>query len=133
MKQRLLVMLAVVVVLTLTQVGTAHTDGIGKWTKDQQYMWGAYTLVWALDFGQTRDIAKRPDEYREKYAEAWLGRHPSVGRVNNMLVLEYVATYVASTQLESGCRTALLLALIVFHGTMVGNNNAVGLKVDWRF
>ena len=134
MKQRLLVILAVVVVLTLSQVGTAHAEGISKWTKDQQYLWGAYTLAWAVDFGYTRHQSKNQGRYYEDGATAWLTEHPSIGRVNNVFAVWYVGTYAIATQLPEDLRTVWLIACFASH--MVENANSgstVGMQIDWEF
>ncbi len=99
------------------------------WTPTQKILWGTYTASWLVDFGQTRYIAEHPDTYREDTSSWIIGEHPSVGKVNNYFLGQYVLNYLISDRLDKsrGWYVGLLTAI---HTEAAIGNVGIGIKID---
>jgi hypothetical protein len=53
-----------------------------EWTRQDTYREGSYFFLDAIDWLQTRNIAKHPNKFRECTSTFALGEHPSVLQVN---------------------------------------------------
>lgn len=99
------------------------------WTPEQQVKLAAAETLLAVDWLQTRQIAKNPDTYHE--LNPILGNHPSVGRVNLYFLSSAVATYVLADVLPSKYRDWLLTGVIAVEVIATANNANIGVKVRW--
>lgn len=99
------------------------------WTPTQKALWGTYTASWLVDLGQTRYIAENPDNYWEEQSAYLIGKHPSIGAVNNLFAAQYVLNYLISDRLgdHRGWYLGLFTAV---HTKCVAGNVAIGIKVD---
>ena len=102
------------------------------WTTGEKTLWGAYTLAWVVDLGQTRTIAKNPDRYYEDASEWAIGKHPSTGKVHNYFALQYIVNYLIADNIGKW-RSGAMAFSIMSHSYCIGNNEALGIKVDLKF
>ena len=94
------------------------------WDTEQKAMGAVLATVTAVDFMQTRFIAANPEFYERNPI---LGKHPSIGRVNNYFALSYLIGFLVLDALPSEYRTAALKAGIVLETIVVGHNMSIGV------
>lgn len=76
----------ILVCMLLLYPTTAKSQELSwKWTKTDTLFQAVDTALWVLDWGQTRDIAKKPDRHRE--SNPILGDHPTTGEVDRYFVI----------------------------------------------
>ena len=100
-----------------------------KWRKGEIGLQALSTSLQIIDWGQTLDIADKPDRYWE--LNPIVGKHPSRGRVNTYFALSIVSNIVTSHFLPSDWRYAWLTSRIVISGYFVNNNYGIGLRVNF--
>ena len=84
----------------------------------------------ATDWGQTRYIASHPQQY-EEVENPFLGRHPSMGKVN--------AWFIGSLAVNNGIMVALPKkyrpwyagVVTAYETRLVIRNNSIGIKIDF--
>lgn len=89
----------------------------------------AWQALHLIDWGQTRSIAKNPDQYRE--LNPILGEHPSIGRVNTYMAASAIAHIIVSDYLSGDWRTAWQWVTIGITASAVHNNYRIGLRLDF--
>ncbi len=99
------------------------------WTPTQKVLWGTYTAAWLVDFGQTRYIAENPDDFFEEQSAYLIGKHPSVGAVNNFFLAQYVLNYFIADNIGDN-RTWYLGIATFIHIDCAVNNASIGIKID---
>lgn len=87
----------------------------------------AAAVLHTADWLQTRQIARSPDRWAENNAP--LGRHPSIGRVNNYFALTGALLYTAC---ESGYGEKWVKYIwIATEAGAVAHNLSAGIQVKW--
>lgn len=104
----------------------AHAD---DWTKTDTGLEVAWLTLHALDWGQTRYIARNPDLFYER--NPILGDHPSVGRVNTYFALTAIAHYGVSQWLSPSNRRIWQTVSIGFAAGTVNANYNIGVRLDF--
>ena len=105
--------------------GCAHDP----WTKEQIALQSAATAFTVVDWGQTLDIAKKPNEYIE--TNPVLGKHPSEGRVNTYFAIATLGQIAIAHILPDKWRKRWLGANIMVEGYFVQGNYKLGLRVNF--
>lgn len=100
------------------------------WTKQDVALEATYILLHALDWGQTRQIARAPDRYYEAL-NPLLGRHPSQGRVDAYFALSTIAHAGITHLLPAKYRPYWQGVTIGISGYCVGLNLSIGLGFRW--
>lgn len=93
-------------------------------------LWVLMNAAIISDWGQTRYIADHPNIYWEE-TNPFLGRHPSMGKVN--------AWFVGSLAVNNGIMVALPKkyrpwyagVVTAYEARLVVRNNSIGVKVDF--
>ena len=101
----------------------------GDWTNADTARQAAYLTLHAADWGQTRNIAKRPDEFYE--VNPILGEHPSIRRVDSYMAFSALAHTAISYALPPKWRRRWQYASITVKAGIVGWNYSAGLKIDF--
>lgn len=104
----------------------AHAN---DWTGTDTALEVAWQLAHAVDWGQTRYIAKHPQDFRE--LNPFLGEHPSVGRVNTYFALTGLAHYAISRYIPAPKRRVWQSVTIGFAVGTVAHNHSIGVKIDF--
>ena len=104
----------------------AHAD---DWTGTDTGLEVAWQVAHAIDWGQTRYIAKHPQDFRE--LNPILGDHPSVGRVNTYFIATGLAHYGISQWLSPSNRRGWQTITIIFAVATVSRNHQIGVKIDF--
>lgn len=101
----------------------------GNWTKEDTYRQATYMTLHVIDWGQSRDIAKNPQIYRE--TNPLLGRHPSVSRVDAVLASTLLLhTYIAYKLPPSHRKTWQMFWVGVEFGATL-NNYRAGVEINF--
>ncbi len=87
------------------------------------------TVLLAIDWGQTRDIVARPDEFYE--TNPFLGPHPPRSRVDAYFAGWILANCAVTRLLEGDLRKAWLWSINTIQLGVVQNNVNIGLKVNF--
>ena len=120
--------LAIVIIsfILLTGCATYRPD---QWTKEQVVLQGVATGLKIIDFGQTLDIAKNPNKYKEMNLA--IGKHPSTSRVKRYFYISLIAQPVITWLLPDDYRNWWLGTNIVVSGYLVGHNYSIGLRANF--
>ena len=123
-------------VVVLMLAGANATADVGDARLDQRYFrdWEQTDTVLlataltasALDWAQTRYIARHPDRFHE--INPILGRHPSVGRVDAYFALCGLAAVGLTAVLSKTHRRWFLAGVTVVETAFVLHNDGIGIK-----
>jgi hypothetical protein len=113
------------------------THGIADdWTREDSYRQAALTALLVADWGQTRYIAKHPDQCNSKgcleeegIARFWIGRHPTTGQVNNYFAASIAVNAAISYVLPPVWRHGWQYLYIGYEANTVGRNRNIGIKM----
>jgi len=100
-----------------------------QWTKTDSALEAVYIGSTIIDWGQTRDIAKHPQEYHE--INPVLGRHPSLDTVDILIPAGIVAHGIISMALPPKYRIYWQAVFIGIEGFTVLSNYNIGLRIDF--
>jgi hypothetical protein len=100
-----------------------------KWTTQDTILETSWIVIHAVDWGQTRTIAKNPKQYREM--NPILGEHPSTQNVDLYMGASLLLHPLTSYLLPKPYRTWFQSITIFGSGSCVINNLGVGIKMDW--
>ena len=89
----------------------------------------AYLILHAVDWGQTRNIAKNPDEFYE--FNPLLGTHPSVKRVDSYMLVSALTHTAISYFLPRDWRHAFQHITLSVKSGLVDHNFSIGLRIDY--
>lgn len=112
-------------ILFLVLASPAHAD----WTKKDTVYQLTYTVLHLIDWGQTLDIARNPDDFYEM--NPILGEHPSVGRVNTYNIVSLITHTAISYYLPPKYRRWWQVSAIGVKVILVSHNNNIGVKVSF--
>jgi len=90
---------------------------------------GAALATLAVDWGQTRNIAKNPHRFYEK--NQVLGAKPSVGKVDAYFVGAMVGTVAVAYVLPRDYRRLFLASTLSMELSVIDQNRSIGIKVDF--
>jgi hypothetical protein len=99
------------------------------WSATDTILTGAALATIALDWGQTRTIARNPDKYRE--TNPILGPHPSLDRVNAFFALSMLATVGIAIALPPRDRKIFLGGVAIVETAFVIHNHGIGIRASW--
>lgn len=92
----------------------------------REILWQAIHLV---DWGQTLDIARSNGKYFE--INPLMGRHPSIGHVNNMMLAGAIAHLAGAYLCPDDLRSVYQWVSIIVNGAIVLRNHQIGLRVNF--
>lgn len=106
----------------------AHAES-EPWNSTDKALLTATEVAYYLDFRQTREIALNPVNYYEH--NALLGRHPSVGKVNNYFLATAIGTYLLADVLPPKYRRLFLSGALAVEVVTVAHNHRLGLRYNF--
>lgn len=118
-------LLALVLTSALTLTHAAEKDPFA-WTPAQKYLGAATLALIAIDWGQTRYIARNTDRYYER--NPLIGRKPDLGDVNYHFVAS-IALVAAVAHFIPEWRTGFLSGVAAGQLGVVINNRSIGIQV----
>lgn len=117
-------MLRIILMVMALAASTAHAD---DWRTEDTQCEIAYQVVAAMDWAQTRNIARNPGRWEEQ--NPVLGKHPSVGEVDAYFAVMGVLHYAVSEALPVEYRSAWQYVSIILESRSVVNNYSIGLSM----
>ena len=107
------------------------------WSTEQKALGWTWGALQAIDYMQTRYIAKHPDRYREVGSERWIGEHPTTKEVTKYFigstVFKLTLMHLMPTDFPIFNRTNFQYLNIVYTGSTVYHNNKIGIGIDVPF
>lgn len=98
------------------------------WTAPEKGWAAAWLATRAVDWAQTRHIARNPDRFRE--LNPLIGRHPSLGEVNRHFIVSTALMFAAAHYLPQ-YRTRLLQVYVVVGAGYVVHNIGIGVRFQF--
>jgi len=102
--------------------------GAEEWTTTQKWLLAGAMSLHVVDWAQTRTIALNPDKYYER--NPFLGRHPSVGRVNTHFAIGLVGLPLLAHYVPS-IRNYVLWSWGALELAAVSNNYYIGIRATF--
>jgi hypothetical protein len=99
------------------------------WETPDYMLIGATLATLAVDWGQTRHIAKNPDRFYEK--NRILGANPSVGKVDAYFLGAMVGTVAVAQLLPRDYRRLFLAGTLSMELSVIEQNRSIGIKVEF--
>ena len=99
------------------------------WGTTDYALAGAAVAALAVDWGQTRHIAKNPERYTE--TNPVLGTSPSVGKVDAYFVGAMVGTVALAHVLPGDWRQLFLGGVLALELGVVNQNRSLGIKMSF--
>lgn len=119
----------IVAIMAIAGVLLLFNPNADPMTKEQKVTQGAYLSVHAIDWGQTRYIAKNPGGHSE--LNPILGEHPSVGEVDRYMAATALLHTGITKSLPSKYRKYWQIFTIGVEAGTVTRNIQMGVKVDF--
>jgi hypothetical protein len=116
--------------LALTFLFVAAPAIADAWTSTDTKREVTFQTLAAIDWLQTRNIARDPNKYWEQYT-AVLGNHPSVGRVNNTFAVYMIGHYIVSRTLTEKYRAPFQYVTISIEVGDVYHNFSIGINAKF--
>lgn len=101
---------------------------LDPWTREDTYRQTAVAVLQVVDWGQTRYIAKH-SEFHE--VNPLIGKHPSIGRVNNYFAISIPANIAISALVPSKYRALWQTGRLMVQVSLVSYNKGVGIGIDF--
>ena len=99
------------------------------WDTTDKWLGAATFTALAVDWGQTRYIAKHPEKFYE--TNFILGEHPSVGRVDAYYATVGIGTFLMADYLGGRDRKWFLGAVLALELAYAIHNQRLGIKVEF--
>ncbi|MHB8660707.1 MAG: hypothetical protein ACYC75_02075 [Minisyncoccota bacterium] len=106
--------------------GTKETKNPREWDKVDAGLLGTAVGSLAIDWSQTRHIASHPAQFCER--NGYLGKHPSIGKVNRYFATGIISTVGVAVVLPSTLRKFWLGGVTIVEFSAVRNNMGLGIK-----
>ena len=100
-----------------------------SWDKADSYREVGWQVIHVVDWGQTLEIARNPNDYHE--LNPIMGRHPSVGNVNVYMGLSSVAHVAISVLIPKEYKETWQWITIGLSGACVISNFNIRLGVKF--
>ncbi len=106
-----------------------NTQAADKWTKRDTWAEAVWQGLWAVDYLQTRTIAKNPARYRE--INPLLTRHPSMIKVDVYFLTLALLHPVITHYLPKKHRPIWQFLSITLSTVAVAKNLSIGIRMDF--
>lgn len=116
-------------IAAIALLATSQAVSADDWDTVDFALLTAATTALVLDWGQTRRIARNPDEFYEK--NTLLGDHPSTGDVDKHFAAALLGTIVIAEILPSYYRKTWLGVVTAVEVGFVQQNYQLGIKMDF--
>lgn len=105
--------------------------GADKWTQEDKALQVGVTVLTAVDWLQTRAIAKNPDKHWE--FNPLLGEHPNVRRVDRYFFCSVIIKNLVTHILPQEWRKAWQGFCIGASSALIVGNDSVGISISKAF
>lgn len=124
--------LMLILMLAIATNSWANEDA-QKWTTLDTGLQLTYTVAHVMDWTQTLHIARNPNKYYEKNADAYIGKHPTKKKVNAYFAPTFLIDTVISYSLPKPYRTIWQSFRIGMIYSTVQANRHIGIGISLRF
>jgi hypothetical protein len=100
-----------------------------QWTSEQKTLAGVALVATAIDYGQTRFIAK--NTWTQHETNPFMARYPSMGSVNTHFIVLPIAAYLILDNISSENRTWALRMISAVEIGFVAHNYSLGIKTSF--
>jgi len=101
----------------------------GDWDKTDTALLTSALVVTAVDWGQTRTIARNPDRFHEH--NPFLGSHPSTGAVDKYFTVAMLGTVGIAIALPQTQRRWFLGGVTFLETVVVISNDRIGIRASF--
>lgn len=123
-----------------------HAYAADKWDNEDLSLASVFTMATVIDWGQTRDIVKTNKkeglsagyinnkwitEYPHRETNLYLGKNPSMGKVDTYMPLAIAASLTAAHYLPEKYRKLLLYGLSLLELSVIYDNHQLGLRINF--
>jgi hypothetical protein len=115
-----------IVLSALLMPGCTWAD---EWTTGDTYREATFLAIDAIDWAQTRNIARDPQHYHEQ--SPIFGMHPNTGEVNRYFALNALANIGVAYILPRGWREGFQYVSIGIEAGWVIHNYRLGISAKW--
>lgn len=107
-----------------------HAEGLNLdlWTREDTYRQIPIAILQVVDWGQTRYVARRPELHE---INPLIGKHPSIGRVNNYFAISIPANIAFSALVPSKYRSLWQTGRLMIQVSVVSYNRGVSVGTDF--
>jgi len=98
------------------------------WTAEEKGWAAAWLATRAVDWAQTRHIARNPERFHE--LNPFIGRHPSLGEVNRSFLMTTGLGLLMAHYLPQ-YRKGMLQAWVAVSVGMTARNAAIGIRMEF--
>lgn len=111
----------------------SRSASASDWTATDTALQATYIAATVLDWMQTNWVARHSDEFHEVEAAQFIGRYPSVSRVNTYFPSMIAINTLAAIILHRPYRTGFQLYFIGNELRAVDKNHSLGIGMQWRY
>jgi hypothetical protein len=107
--------------------------GWDDWSEDDKKLFVASNIAIFGDWQTTRDIARRPDEFREAgpIAKRFMGERPTMRSVDLYFIGRFAINYYLADTLKGSNKTLYLSVTTISHGAATIHNYDMGLRIKF--
>lgn len=98
-----------------------------NWTRQDSYRQATLTALICIDWLQTHEIVKDPDNRTE--ANPFLGDHPSMAKANLFILGGIVLSWIVAGALPEGYRSGFQYVIIGAECSAIINNHNAGIRI----
>lgn len=102
-----------------------------EWRETDTYREVTFQILNIIDWGQTRYVAKHPEQYQESESAWLIGQHPSTTDVDRLMVMSAILHPIISNYLPQDWRTAFQYVTIGDKLNATIGNASIGIKIEF--
>lgn len=99
------------------------------WSSRDKALEGVFIAVTAIDWLQTRDIARNPDRWTEE--NSILGQHPSIAEVNTYFAILTISHIALVDIIPSEYRAPFQITTIFIEYHYISSNFSLGISAEF--
>jgi hypothetical protein len=121
------------ILFALLFLSSFNACAFDEWSDADVKREAVYLAFHAMDWAQTRNIARNPDKYEESgiVARQVIGAHPSIAQVDAYIIGSAIAQYAIAQALPTEYRTIFQYVTIGDAANSVVGNFRIGLKIQF--
>ncbi len=105
------------------------TTVLAEWTTQDTILEISWQGLHLVDWGQTLDIAKHPNQFNE--INPIIGKHPSTSTVNTYMACSAISHALISYILPKKYRPYWQIGSIAVTSSLIYHNYSIGLKINF--
>ena len=119
------------ILLSLILLISSYAQATDNWTTGDTYRELTFQTLNIIDWGQTRYIAKNPDQFYESESAWIIGNHPSIETVDTFMLVSAILHPVIAYYLPSSWRLAFQYITIGDKLNATAGNASIGIRMSF--